>query len=925
MVSPVSTPPQRRKVALWVRLLLAGLMVSVLTSSHAVTSANPRTVVFALDVSDSIPSTDQALAYFTDTAERSLTKPDQLGLVVFGQQATVEVPPVSKIQMEPIESRIDRKATNLEEALDLSLMLISKEATGRVVLISDGIATSGDVTRILPKLKSRGIAVDVLPVEYAYTNEVWLDGLQLPARDRTGRSDEAIVLLSALTDGVGTLTVGDNGIVVAAQEVAYKSGTNQFLIPLPAAGPGYHQYFANIEAAPSQDALKQNNTVSNALFVDGVRKVLLVTNGLSQRLALPPLEAAISKAARQIEMIGPRDLPADVSQLGSYDSIIFCDVNRSQFEAAQLQAVHDAVCDQGVGFLMTGSANSFGPGGYHDTAIEQILPVSLGAPDTSPSRVALAIVMDRLQIPEGTTRAKRLTKQALKILRPSDESCVLVGDGRDGKLLCPLASASHYEQQVPVINGAEFNSIQLLENVMQMGLKELQNSTAGTRQMLIILGGRPIYPSRALLQEFVTARISVSVVMSPRVPSLPKESTHEDWMRSVVETTGGRYYSASDPNQLFEILGREASFIKSDLLCHRIFTPLPGTDSEIVSDLGTLPTLDGYVVTIPKRGDVTHVLNVPPANEAFDSLHPLLSIWRPGFGKSAALMTDLNSTWGREWQKWDQFQRFVRQLLAELHRSEYLWMSTRVTGDEALIVLNDIHPDESRLTIDVKVIGPDEKAVTVTPDQIGPRAYQVRVPLWGYGHYRVAAMTARGDIQESSYGGFAHAVKYSPEYLQFRSQRQTLQQIAAATGGTILTGNAVQDAVYSRIPRTFKQVPEASFDWFLVALALLVPVDALARRMWADAAEALEERIHPIPAPSSPTMVGLFRTKEWVTAALSTRGTARMLVQIWSPPPVRTAIVPPLNTADQTVFADNSSASTIEKLLILKRQNNEHS
>lgn len=922
MVNSVRTPPpQRRIAALPVRLLLIGLLVSVLTSSHAVTSANPRTVVFAIDVSESIPSTDPALAYFTNTAERSLHKPDQLALVVFGQQATVEVPPASKIQIEPIESQIDRKATNLEEALKLSLDLVSKEATGRVVLISDGIATSGDVTRILPVIKSRGIAVDVLPIEYAYTNEVWLDGLQLPARDRTGRSDEATVLLSSLTDGVGNLTVGDNGIVVARQQVNYKAGSNQFKVPLPEPRTGFHQYFANIDVAPSQDALKQNNTTTNDLLIDGNRKVLLVTNSLAKWLDLPPLEAEIRRAADQIEMINPQDLSPDVPNLASYDSIIFCDVHRNQFEAKQLQAVHDAVYERGVGFLMTGCENSFGPGGYEHTPIEALLPVSLGFPNGSRSRIAVAIVMDQLRNAEGATWSKRLTKTALKMLRPDDESCVLISAGRKGKVLCPLATGANYDQQVGLIQGAPIDFIQQLGNIMEMGLQELQKSTAGARQMLIISDRHPAPPSPTLLQQFIDAKISVSIIAMPG-----SDGMRDKWMSSVTEVTGGRYYPADDPSRITQILSQEARRLKQDVICDRIFDPVVADESEIVQDLGKLPRFSGYVLTKTKQRAVTRILNVPSDDQASASLHPLLAIWDFGIGKSAALMTDLDSTWGREWQQWEKFPQFVKQLLAGLGRSKYLWMSTRVTGDETLIVVHDVHPEESELAIRLAVIGPDRKSIEVAPEQIDARTYQVRVPLWGQGRYRLVATTSRRGIQEFSCSGFTHAASYSAEYLQFRSNRQTLQQIAAATGGTILSGDPIRDAVYSHIPRTFKQVPEASFDWFLIALALLVPLEAIARRLWTNAAEALEERRHPIPGSSSPTMAVLFRTKEWVTAALSGKGTARMLVQIWSPPPVRTASVsPPVSAADQAAFADNSSVSTIEKLLILKRQNNEHS
>jgi len=39
----------------------------------------------------------------------------------------------------------------------------------------------------------------------------------------------------------------------------------------------------------------------------------------------------------------------------------------------QMQAVRDAVYNQGMGFLMVGGANSFGPGGYNRTKVEEAL------------------------------------------------------------------------------------------------------------------------------------------------------------------------------------------------------------------------------------------------------------------------------------------------------------------------------------------------------------------------------------------------------------------------------------------------------------------------------------------------------------------------------------------------------------------------
>jgi uncharacterized membrane protein len=47
------------------------------------------------------------------------------------------------------------------------------------------------------------------------------------------------------------------------------------------------------------------------------------------------------------------------------------------FDAVQLQALRDAVYQQGTGFLMLGGPNSYGPGGYHRSVVEEALPVTM--------------------------------------------------------------------------------------------------------------------------------------------------------------------------------------------------------------------------------------------------------------------------------------------------------------------------------------------------------------------------------------------------------------------------------------------------------------------------------------------------------------------------------------------------------------------
>ena len=86
---------------------------------------------------------------------------------------------------------------------------------------------------------------------------------------------------------------------------------------------------------------------------------------------------AIRENSRIVEIRNAYEFPRDALSLMAYDVVIFVNVGVESFDVVQLGAVQDAVENLGVGFLMTGGPNSFGPGGYRKTVIEEILPVEM--------------------------------------------------------------------------------------------------------------------------------------------------------------------------------------------------------------------------------------------------------------------------------------------------------------------------------------------------------------------------------------------------------------------------------------------------------------------------------------------------------------------------------------------------------------------
>lgn len=923
-------PKVRGAVSLFVRLVLLGLFAMVLAEPRAVRSRDVMSVVYALDVSDSIYSADQAINYITETVQnhRVKGKADEAGLVIFGKTPAVELPPRMSFPFEAFNSQVDRGATNLEQTLSLSAAMLPEDNQGRIVLVSDGVATEGNLTRILGDLKSRGVAVDVLPIDYTYNEEVWLERLDLPQQVKLGETYETAMVLSSLSDGKGKLVLRENGNVIAEQEVEYKAGKNRYSVPITLRSAGYYEYTATIEVPKAQDSLSQNNTVLNYIFVEGEGKVLLVTDSVGDHRDWERLEKAIKEGERAVEVIAGADLPSDAASLMPYDTIIFCNVPHDEFNVQQMQAVRDAVYNLGAGFLMVGGPNSFGPGGYHRTVIEDILPVTM---DVSQKKVlpkgALAIILHTCEFPEGNTWGKRITKQAIKVLGAQDEVGVLAYTQKGEDWLFELTPAAKYEEMVPLINGASIGDMPSFQNTMQLGLKGLLKSDAATRHMIIISDGDPQAPTPQLVKEFIDNQISVSMVAV-----FPHGGLDISKMQGVAEVTGGRYYFPEDPNQLPAIFIKESKTLKRSLLQNKVFVPTIGFPSPVVKGLEGMPELKGYVITTAKGHPAMQILNGPPDAEQSDSIDPVLSVWQHGLGKTAAFTSDFSTNWGTNWQTWDRFQPFVKQLLTDISRVKkdgHLRMSTQTSGGDAVIVVEDFHPEEAFLELNAKLSGPGQKTENIQLKQVGPRRYQATVPLWGHGRYHAIAQGLGGDRKDLAFGGFI--VSYSPEYLRFRSNRPALQEIADKTGGKMLSGDPTKDAIYTR-GRAPKRSSKPIFDWFLIALAILIPLDVAIRRIQIDFASIWKTLTMQRRAPSTATMGTLLERKQSVSAALQARKSERtMPTSSGSVPPRSSSSKPATPTAGSQTPSTPSAptgletkpTSTTERLLALKRKRDE--
>ena len=133
----------RRFFALGLRSLVFVLLVFCLAEMQLRRTSERVTVIYVLDQSESIPREKRAamVQYVVkDVVEhRNPARGDRAGVIVFGREAAIEVPPYDDslpIQQGRLESmmQVRTDATNLESALKLAQASFSEDTAKRIVV-----------------------------------------------------------------------------------------------------------------------------------------------------------------------------------------------------------------------------------------------------------------------------------------------------------------------------------------------------------------------------------------------------------------------------------------------------------------------------------------------------------------------------------------------------------------------------------------------------------------------------------------------------------------------------------------------------------------------------------------------------------------------------------------------------------------------
>ncbi|MFO7976337.1 MAG: glutamine amidotransferase [Candidatus Hydrogenedentota bacterium] len=819
----------RKWTALVLRCLILAALIMALAGAELVRINDKLAVFFLLDRSNSIPEEFRQAAVETvkQTCETYMADDDEVGVIVFGEQPSIEQKVEERLGVEQVHSYVGGEQTDIAAAVRLAMAAFPQGHMKRMVVYTDGNETTGSVLEEIKLGQAAGIEVNVAPLEIGQSEEVRIREVNVPARVNTEEPFKLQVIAESEQDCNGILRIyqrmREGKRLLQSAEVTLQQGANAFLLPQELRQQGFYEYEATIES--TADTVFANNVGRAFTVIQGEPRVLYLESDPEHSTRLGQ---ALVEEGLNVVMADLASFPTSLAGFQDYDAVVLSNISSTDLTTEQIRSLEAMVRDLGIGLVMIGGPDSFGAGGYYDSAVERALPVNMDIKERKVMpRGALVLIMHTCEIPEGNAWAREIGMASLNVLASQD---LMGGLGylwnRGDDWIFPLQPVGDKRRMQAALANPQIGDMPATGPSLQMAYDALVNADAAAKRVVIISDGDAQQAPRALLKDLVKAKITVSTVCIS-----PHSLSDQRSLRTVAEATGGEYYLVMNPTNLPQIFTKEAATVKRGLLIEREFIPQAQYASEIlrgVLDNG-LPQLRGYVVTTPKENAVVPLVS--------DEADPILAHWRYGLGKSVAFTSDVTTRWAPHWMQWDGFNRFWAQTVRwatrdtaptsfQLNvRAEGGWGHVRIDAvDEEGRFVNFLRP-HGVVTGPAPNFARSEESLS----QTGPGIYEGRFPVNEHGTYMINLLYTREDGSQGMLPT-GLALGYSPEYEYHTSNMPLLEEMAVEGGGALV--NPGDNPFIHNLEASATITP----IWpYLVAFALcLFPVEIFVRRVVVD-------------------------------------------------------------------------------------------
>ncbi|MCW5801941.1 MAG: VWA domain-containing protein [Deltaproteobacteria bacterium] len=771
-------------------LVVAGVAIALARPTWISTQTRVSTVAL-VDVSESVSEKQLAAAKaYVDDLQKAAGDEANFQLITFAEKPQV----VRADEGASLSSAIKRhvgagQGTDIQSAMQLAYGLFPDGYLPRIVVISDGNQTGGDVAVEAYRAKDLGVRVSWRTFEEDKTSEVRVVGIHVPDDLKVGAPYDVTAEVWSTEPQKVTLTLQQDewmNPLDPEKRVDLREGKNLIKFKSEAKRAGATTYTLRLTKF-DRDTEKLNNAAVMTAPVKGRPNILYVEGGmLREPGSATYFKNALEHENMDVSVRGPAGLPSSAKEMEKFDMVVVSDVPAHLVGTAQMQAL-DSYVAAGGGMMMAGGQDSFGSGGYQGTRMEQILPVRFDSEKIKEQPdIALVLVIDRSGSMQGPKleAAKESARATAEFLSPNDYIAVVAFDSEAQIFVRPQRAANKMRISAEISRLTSGGGTNIFP-----GLKEaseiLQHIQAKVKHVIVLSDGEaPSDGIPELLGEMRSNRITVSCI--------GVQGADRNLLNMIAEAGDGRLHMVEDLGALPRVFMKETQEAqKSQLVEDKVFVRVAKRVEAIEgTNVDNAPPLHGYVTTKPKpTGEVILIS---------DTGEPILARWKHGAGTSVAWTSDVKNRWSTDWIRWGSYPKFWAQVVrSSMRRKVYdsYDLSARVADGRAIVTVDAIDAGDkfvNELETKLQVIDPanDKVVQEMAMEQTAAGRYSADFRMQRYGSYLLKAIHKRrpaagkaGETTTVAESMGSVALSYPLEYLRTSANTEPLRHAASVSGG----------------------------------------------------------------------------------------------------------------------------------------------
>lgn len=744
-------------------------------------------VIILVDSSDSNSHNEVEINNFIQEIISESSDKHKIGIVTFANDniyASSLSTNKKNVYDDYINSSVkpDVTATNISTALLYSRDLLDNPMNGRIVLLTDGLDTEGNVVNVAKSIASTGTRIDTAFFSPVTNNEeVKIESIEIDGTVGLDKEVNINVTVKSNRASTAKVTLYDNDELLHEQTLTLENGETIISVPNTFITADLHALKAEIEC--DRDTLEQNNVVYSFVNISSLNNVLIVdgtgyeSNNLSQLI----------RNDYNLTVVSINDVPTTIEALKEYEEVILVNVTETQLSANGFDILlNKFVYDFGGGMLVVSGDKTFSDD-IEGTLYEDMMPVEL---NSEPNPLSLMVVVDSSssmgnnKVPNTTKSYMDVAKEGVlassQVLKSSDYMGIVSFDA-NAKLSLGLTPSTRTSTILSAINTLQPGYGTAYTQAINLAALELSNASSNSKKhILFITDGAPMDDGYVEAIEALNSDITLSIVVIGESWELNMDAVEE-----MVEVGGGTLYQSINGSDLSAIMAEDTKVaINEKINIGNVDILIEDYSSSAVSGIPSIPSLSGYYGGVKTKRKANTVLSYQG--------NPIYSDWSYGNGRVGAIMTDLNGDFSSEFYT-DNYgvmfmENVIKSLLPSLSTSASdITVDFNTINQMTSIGITNRYEDYK---LEVSVISPSGTITKLSLEQQTASYYGTNYTMSEAGIYtlNIKRLDSNGSTvsEVNEYQSYSYSEEYNGFYNESICYNLT-RDIAMNAGGELLT------------------------------------------------------------------------------------------------------------------------------------------